>query len=53
MTCVFGVLNVFFASISWMFEPYGLDGTQTGIVLIAANIVGCVGCVTMSLIFGS
>lgn len=53
MSCVFTVLNIFFATLSWIFKPYGLGGIENGIVLIVANISGCLGCVIMSSLFGS
>jgi MFS family permease len=53
MTFIYGALNIFFVSLSWILHVYNFTSLQTGLIFIIANLTGLFGCLLTGLLFTS
>jgi predicted MFS family arabinose efflux permease len=45
ITCFFGDFSLFFVFLPWITKTYNFESISNGIIIISANLVGCIGCV--------
>jgi len=50
MTLIFGDFSIIFVFIPWITKTYGYETMSNGLIIICANLSGCVGCVIVGLI---
>jgi hypothetical protein len=50
ITFVFGDLSIIFVFTPWITKTYGYETISNGIIIACSNLVGCLGCVLVSVI---
>jgi Na+/melibiose symporter-like transporter len=50
MTLIFGEFSVIYVFLPWITKTYNYETVSNGLIIICANIAGCVGCAVVSVL---